>query len=423
MSAHPFPRSASCRNPALDGALPVEEACARILDALPAAPAPRSLPLRSALGCVLAEDILATLDVPAHTNSAMDGYALHGDDLDAEGAARVRVIGSALAGKPFNGRVGPGECVQVMTGAVMPAGTDTVVMQEECTADGDLVRLQPGQRRGQNVRQAGEDMARGSRVLTAGTRLQAAHIGVLASLGIGEVRVYRQLRAAILATGDELRSIGQPLAEGQIYDSNRYTLHCMLTRLGIQVIDLGIVADRPEALRPAFIQAARDADLVLTTGGVSVGEADHVRPLLEEIGAVRFWKIAMKPGRPFAFGTLGDALFFGLPGNPVAAMVTFYQLVQPALLRLGGETRPPPLNRFTVPCDDPLRKAPGRTEYVRARLYTDPDGQLRVCSAGRQGSGILTSMAGGNCFVVLPPDAGPVAPGDLVTVQPFSGLV
>ena len=423
MSAQAAPRPDSCRNPATDAALPVEQARAQILAALPTPPVTRLQPLRDALGAVLAEDVIATLDVPAHTNSAMDGYALHGADLDKDGAARLQVIGRALAGVPFSGTVAAGSCVQVMTGAVMPAGTDTVVMQEECTRSDDRVQINAGQRPGQNVRQAGEDMARGSAVLQAGVRLQSAHIGVLASLGLAEVRVHRPLRVAILATGDELRSIGQPLADGQIYDSNRYTLFSMLTRLGLDILDLGVIEDSPAALRAAFTSAAQEADVVLTTGGVSVGEADFVRTLLEELGQVQFWKIAMKPGRPFACGRLQDALFFGLPGNPVAAMVTFYQLVQPALLRLGGETRPPPATSFQVPCDSRLRKLPGRTEYVRAVLQADEQGQLRVRSLDRQGSGVLTSMANSNCFVILPHAAGPVAPGDLVTVQPFSGLV
>jgi molybdopterin molybdotransferase len=353
----------------------------------------------------------------------MDGYALCGADLDADGAARLRVIGQTLAGQPFAGQVQRGECVRVMTGAVMPAGTDTVVMQEDCEGSGDLVTVRAGQRRGQDVRRAGEDMARGSVVAQAGVRLLSAHIGVLASLGLSEIRVHRPLRVAFLATGDELRSVGQPLAQGQIYDSNRYTLYAMLERLGITRLDLGVIEDQPDALRKAFTTAAQEADAVITTGGVSVGEADYVRPLLDELGQVQFWKIAMKPGRPFAFGRLRDALFFGLPGNPVAAMVAFYQFVQPALLRMGGETQPPPPITFQVPCQGRLRKQPGRTEYVRAVLEADSRGQLSVGSLGQQGSGILTSMARSNCFVVLAHDAGPVEPGDLVTVQPFSGLV
>ena len=423
MSVKPAPRPASCRNPAADSALHVDTARARILASLPAPPAAQSRPIRAALGCVLAEDVLATIDVPAHTNSAMDGYALCGADLDADGAARLRVIGQTLAGQPFAGQVQRGECVRVMTGAVMPAGTDTVVMQEDCERSGDLVTIRAGQRRGQDVRRAGEDMARGSVVAQAGVRLLSAHIGVLASLGLSEIRVHRPLRVAFLATGDELRSVGQPLAQGQIYDSNRYTLYAMLERLGITRLDLGVVEDQPDALRKAFTTAAQEADAVITTGGVSVGEADYVRPLLDELGQVQFWKIAMKPGRPFAFGRLRDALFFGLPGNPVAAMVAFYQFVQPALLRMGGETQPPPPITFQVPCQSRLRKQPGRTEYVRAVLEADPRGQLSVRSLGQQGSGILTSMARSNCFVVLSHDAGPVEPGDPVTVQPFSGLV
>lgn len=425
MNANPLPRPAGCGNPAADTALPVDVARTRILEALPAAPPAQSRAIRDALGCVLAEDVIAGMDVPAHTNSAMDGYALCGEDLDAQGAARLRLIGQALAGQTFSGQVRRGDCVRIMTGAVMPAGTDTVVMQEECSVDADRVSVAigPGQQRGQNVRRAGEDMARGDVVLARGVRLHSAHIGVLASLGLSEIRVHRPLRVAFLATGDELRSIGQPLAEGQIYDSNRYTLYAMLKRLGLTLLDMGVIEDRPQALREAFTTAAREADVVITTGGVSVGEADFVRGLLAELGQVQFWKIAMKPGRPFAFGRLRDALFFGLPGNPVAAMVSFYQFVQPALLRLGGESRPPAPLTFQVPCQDRLRKQPGRTEYVRALLETDASGRMTVRSLGRQGSGILTSMALSNCFVILPHAGGAVEPGDPVTVQPFSGLV
>lgn len=417
------PRPASCRSPAGDTALRVDMARARILEALTAPPAVQSRPIRDALDCVLAEDVIATIDVPAHTNSAMDGYALCGEDLDAKGAAHLRVIGQALAGQAFSGQVQRGECVRIMTGAVMPAGTDTVVMQEDCECSSDGIGIRTGQHRGQNVRQAGEDMARGGVVLNAGVRLLSAHIGILASLGLSEIRVHRPLRVAILATGDELRSVGQPLAEGQIYDSNRYTLYAMLKRLGMTTVDFGVIEDSPPVLRKAFETAAREADAVVTTGGVSVGEADYVRTLLDEIGQVQFWKIAMKPGRPFAFGRLHDAVFFGLPGNPVAAMVTFYQFVQPALLLLGGETRPPPTTIFQAPSQSRIDKRPGRTEYIRAILETDADGQLSVRSLGRQGSGILTSMALSNCFVVLPHDSGSVEPGDSVTVQPFNGLV
>jgi len=423
MSATPGLVPAGCDKPSAEPLLHIDKARRLILGALSVPPAVQSRSLHDALGCVLAEDVIATIDVPLHTNAAVDGYALHGDDLDTNGAARLSVTGKALAGTPFAGTAGRGECVQVMTGAVMPVGTDTVVMQEDCVSEGKSIRVAAGQQHGQNVRRAGEDLARGSAVLTTGMRLLSAHIGVLASLGLSEVRVHRPLRAAIVATGDELRSVGQSLAEGQIYDSNRYTLNAMLRRLGISLIDMGIVEDHPDALQAAFTSAAREADVVITTGGVSVGDADYVRLVLEKLGRVQFWKIAMKPGRPFAFGQLGNALFFGLPGNPVAAMVTFYQLVQPALLRLGGESCPPPPIGFRVPCRTRLRKQPGRTEYIRAVLETDEHGQTAVRSLHRQGSGILTSMALANCFIVLPHEGGPVEAGDLVTVQPFSGLV
>ncbi|MGA7800500.1 MAG: gephyrin-like molybdotransferase Glp, partial [Gammaproteobacteria bacterium] len=275
----------------------------------------------------------------------------------------------------------------------------------------------------QNVRRAGEDLARGRPALRAGTRLLPAHLGLIASLGIGEVQVQRPPRVAFFSTGDELRSIGETLDSGQIYDSNRYTLYGMLRRLGVTVLDLGVVRDRPQALREAFQRASMDADVLVTSGGVSVGESDFVKDILDELGTVDFWKIAMKPGRPFAFGKLGDCAFFGLPGNPVAVMVTFYQFVQPALSHLAGQTPAPLTPVFKVRCESEIRKKPGRTEFYRAVLEPDASGTLIVRTTGAQGSGVLRSMAEANCFVILPPESGSVSPGALVDVQPFEGLV
>ena len=400
----------------------VDEARRRILDGLSTVDGVEQLPVRQALGRVLAEDIHSTIDVPSHTNSAMDGYALRGADLPAGGAAALELIGRSMAGAPFAGRVGPGQCVRIMTGAKMPERADTVVMQENVSIDGERIVIGTGHKTGQNVRQAGEDLATGERVYAAGHHVTPADLGMLASMGIAEVRVHRRVRVAFFSTGDELRSVGQPLGEGQIYDSNRYTLHGMLSRLGVEIIDMGVIPDIREAIEEAFQSAARIADVLVTSGGVSVGEADFVKETLEKIGEVNFWKIAMKPGRPLAVGRIGDCHFFGLPGNPVSAMVTFYQFVQPALQRLGGREPTPPL-MLKARTTERLKKRAGRMDFQRGWLETDENGELVVRSTGQQGSGMLSSMGRANCFIVLPLENAGVEAGETVTVQPFAGLV
>jgi molybdopterin molybdotransferase len=315
--------------------------------------------------------------------------------------------------------------VRIFTGGVMPAGADTVVMQERARADGERVRIAANAvaKAGTNRRFAGEDLRRGQVVFAAGQRLRPAELGMLASVGIGEVPVYRKLRVAYFSTGDELKSIGTPLAAGEVYDSNRYTLHGMLARLSCDAIDMGVVPDVPEALEHAFASAAACADVVITSGGVSVGEADFVKALLDKLGEVLFWKIAMKPGRPLAYGRLGDAHFFGLPGNPVSVMVTFYEFVQDALRILQGERVAGPLPTFKVPLAAPIRKVPGRTEFQRGVLAQDDSGAWTVRTTGDQGSGILSSMSRANCFIVLAADTGNVAAGEAVDVQLFEGML
>jgi molybdopterin molybdotransferase len=405
-------------NTLMTGILSVAEARQRIMAGLqPVFPALKR-PLRDALGQVLAEAVISPLNVPNHTNSAMDGYALRGDDLPDDGSREYRVCGKALAGQAFSGECGVGECVRIMTGASIPAGADTVVMQEQTESGADgYIRIGTGHRAGQNVRQAGEDIAQGSTVLAAGHRINPADLAVLASLGIGEVSVTRPLRVAFFSTGDELRSIGEPLAEGQVYDSNRYALYALLKQLHVDILDMGVVRDDPASLETALQQAAAVADVVLTSGGVSVGEADYIKGILIKLGQINFWKIAIKPGRPLAFGTLGKALFFGLPGNPVAVMVTFLQFVQPALLALAGETAVEPLLLDAV-CQSRLKKNPGRTEFQRGLLKRD-GGKLVVEKAGYQGSGILSSMSKGNCLIILPEESATVEPGEVVQVQMF----
>jgi molybdopterin molybdotransferase len=404
-------------------ALSVDEARSRILTELVPVAGVEKLALRSALGRVLARDALSPVAVPAHTNSAVDGYALRGADLPAAGETQLHVVGTAWAGRPFEAGVKAGECVRIMTGAPMPAGTDTAVMQETVEALGDAIRVGQGHRTGENVRAAGEDLARGAVAVAAGRRLLPAELGLLASIGQGEVAAFRRLRVAFFSTGDELRSIGEPLGPGEIYDSNRYTLYGMLTRLGVDILDLGVIPDTREAVRQAFLDAAAAADVVITTGGVSVGEADYVKETLASIGSVSFWQISMKPGRPLAFGRIGEAAFFGLPGNPVAVMVAFYQFVQPALRRMQGERGDVMPESFRVRSASPFKKRAGRTEFYRAVLARTDDGELTVRSIGHQGSGILRSMSLANCFVVLPHETGNVEPGALVEVQSFFGIV
>ena len=409
-------------------ALPVAQAKEFINRLVPQVQAVESLALRSALGRVLARDIISPINVPAFDNSAMDGFALRSADLAASGDTLIAVSGTAFAGQPFAGSVPAGAAVRIMTGAVMPTGLDTVVPQEFTRpADGGRVRIPAGVvQAGDNRRLAGEDLARGEPALQAGRILSPADLGLLASLGQAEVPVFRRLRVAFFSTGDELRSIGQPLDAGCVYDSNRYTIWGMLTRLGVDLIDLGVVPDQPAALAAAFSQAAASADAVITSGGVSVGEADHTRQVMRELGEVLFWTIAMRPGRPMAIGRIGSpghqAILFGLPGNPVAVMVTFYAFVRDALLAMSGATPQalPPLRAISVA---PLRKKPGRTEYQRGIVSQAPDGRWQVRITGAQGSGILRSMSQANGMVVLHHGQGDVAAGDLVDVMPFNGLV
>ena len=410
----------------LDGydpnALRVDRACEAIRLCLAPIADTETLPIRDALGRVLAQDIVPSIDVPAHDNSAMDGYALRFSDLQGD-ETTLREIGTALAGKPYAGTVGKMQCVRIMTGAVMPAGTDTVVIQEVVQADAAKkeISIPQGQKQGQNVRYAGEDLKIGVPVLAPGRLLRPADLGLVASLGIGAVRVKRRLRVAFFSTGDELASVGSALKAGEVYDSNRYTLHGMLTRLGVEILDLGVVRDEPAVLEKAFLDAAQRADVVITTGGVSVGEADFVKQLMAKLGEVLFWKIAMRPGRPMAFGRIGGASLFGLPGNPVAVMVTFYQFVRPALLFLSGRSDLE-IPLLQASAAEPMRKVPGRTEYQRGVLFRD-GGEWKVRTTGQQGSGVLRSMSEANCFIVLEHDRGKVAAGERVSVQLFDGLV
>lgn len=390
------------------------------------------LAIREALDRVLAEDVISPIDVPAHDNSAMDGYAFASADLAGGNEVALTVIGTRFAGDAAALVPAAGQAVRIMTGAVMPAGCDTVIPQEfvqgvDEAAGATRIRFAADAvRPGDNRRLRGEDLAQGQPALTAGRILKPADIGMLASLGIAEVKVRRRLRVAFFSTGDELRSIGEPLDAGCVYDSNRYTLHGMLRRLNVELLDMGVVRDDPQALEAAFRRACENADAVITSGGVSVGEADHTKAIMAKLGDVTFWKIAMRPGRPMAFGRIEShgqhALLFGLPGNPVAVMVTFYHFVRAALHRLmGASVAPLPLMR--VRSAQAIRKKPGRTEYQRGILGAGADGVPEVRITGQQGSGVLRSMSEANCFIVLGHEQGAVGAGDMVEVMLFDGLV
>lgn len=427
----------SCLSDYDPSALPVEQANRIIAEVIEPVSGIEQVAIRSALDRVLAEDVVSPIDVPAHDNSAMDGYAFSSAALQAAngGEVTLRVIGTALAGETHGLTPAAGEAVRIMTGAVMPVGCDTVIPQEFTQAvpgagsesGGEAVRFAADAvRAGDNRRLRGEDLARGKPALNQGRVLQPADLGLLASLGIAEVKVRRRLRVAFFSTGDELRSIGEPLDAGCVYDSNRYTLHGMLRRLHVELIDMGVVRDDPAALEAALRSACENADAVITSGGVSVGEADYTRQIMAELGDVTFWKIAMRPGRPMAFGRIASnghqALLFGLPGNPVAVMVTFYHFVRAALHRMmGADIAPPPLMR--VRSAQAIRKKPGRTEYQRGILARGADGQWEVRITGQQGSGVLRSMSEANCFIVLGHEQGGVAAGDPVEVMLFEGLL
>jgi molybdopterin molybdotransferase len=407
--------------------------------------ATEKLGLFDALDRVLAQEIISPISVPAHDNSAMDGFAFAGSALVAGQTTQLKIVGTALAGKAWQGSLAAGECLKIMTGAVMPAGLDTVVPQELCEVSGDQIRIAANVlKTGDNRRLAGEDLMAGSIALSIGELLAPAALGLLASLNIGEVLVYRKLKVAYFSTGDEVLSIGDAPREGAIYDSNRYTVFGMLKRWGCEVIDMGVVRDDPASLEAAFLQAAAQADAVITSGGVSVGEADHTKAMMKKLGDVAFWKIAMRPGRPMAVGRISPSnmaarpgkislssyqnhsVLFGLPGNPVATMVTMLAFVRPALLRMSGaaekySTEPVYLQAAS---QESLRKKPGRTEYQRGFVSRAPDGSLQVrITSSNQGSGVLSSMVQANGLIVLHHDQGDVKAGDMVDVMMFEGVM
>ncbi len=400
---------------------------AELVQPLSASTDTETLPLMQAHHRVLAADIISPVSVPPHNNSAMDGYAFDGAALQPGQPLVLQPVGgTAFAGAAWQGSVGPGQCVKIMTGAIMPAGLDTVVPQEltQANADGRITIAANVLQRGDNHRLAGEDLMQGQPALRTGQRLTPAALGLAASLGLPTVTVFRRLKVAYFSTGDEILSLGEAPREGAVYDSNRYTVFGLLQRLGCEVIDLGVVHDDPARLQAAFRQAAAQADAIITSGGVSVGEADHTKAMMRELAAddasgqsgVAFWRIAMRPGRPMAVGRFGHTILFGLPGNPVAVMVTFLAFVRPALLRMMGCAADAPV-LLKAHSAEAIRKKPGRTEYQRGTVFTAADGSLHVRTTGSQGSGVLRSMVEANGLIVLPHAQGNVAVGDEVSVM------
>ncbi|MFT5658085.1 MAG: molybdopterin molybdotransferase [Gammaproteobacteria bacterium] len=411
--------SPSCADPTDPNSISVAQALAHIDANTRALAQSESLPIRDCLERICSDPIRSSINVPGHPNSAMDGFAIAHADLREGHISSFDEIGTAFAGRGFNNRCEPGQCVRIMTGAVIPDGCDTVIMQEQAeSGDDGRIAVDANHRLGENIRYAGEDIKQGDVILESGDKIGPADLGVLASLGISEISVFRRPRIAFMSTGDELVSVDKPLEKGQIYDSNRYTLYGMLAQLEVDIIDLGVIQDDFHSIRTALLDAAQKADLVITTGGVSVGQADFIKTALEDIGTPEFWKIAIKPGRPLTFGKVNDSLFIGLPGNPVAVMVTFNHFVIPTIRKLSGAT-PAQTPIVKAASTEKMRKRAGRLEIQRGIASLDADGEWLVCKTGKQGSGILTSMSRGNCFILLREDNNGVEIGDLVEIQLF----
>ncbi|SLN74462.1 molybdopterin molybdotransferase MoeA [Oceanibacterium hippocampi] len=402
--------------------LPADTALARMTEKLRVVVDSEEVALDDALGRALAVDLVSGIDVPPHANAAVDGYALRFADLAADGDSRLRVAGRAAAGQPFDGACGPGEAIRIFTGAWLPAGSDSVVMQEDVRRDGDVVIVPPGLREGSNRRRAGEDIQRDAVILARGQILRPQDLGLAASIGQARLTVYRALRVALFSTGDELREPGAALAPGAIYDSNRHILKGLLARAGAAVTDLGILADRADAVRAALAAAAESHDLLITSGGVSTGETDHVRAAVEALGRIDSWRVAIKPGRPIALGHVAGTAFVGLPGNPVAAMICFMRFARPIIAGLGGATLPPPL-LLPVAAGFAMQKKAGRREWIRARIERDGAGRAVARSFPRQGSGILTSMVASDGLVELLEETTDIHEGDTVPFLPFSEVL
>lgn len=404
--------------------LSVTEVQQRIIDNTKAVDGIEQVDIRHALGRVLATDIIAAFNTPPCDNSGMDGYAFRSKDInEKQTTLSLNIVGQSFAGHPYTGKIAAGEAIRIMTGAQVPDGVDTVVMQEHTeTPDDAAVLITTIPKPLANVRKAGDDLKTGQTFLSKGKKLSPTDLAFLATQGIAEVKVTRKLRVAFFSTGDELCSIGETLGEGDIYDSNRYSIYGLLKNMDIDIVDMGVIKDDRQAVEEAFISASNVADAVITSGGVSVGDADFVKETLEKLGRINFWKISMKPGKPLAFGTLGNSLFFGLPGNPVAVIATFYQFVQPALKRMRGQDVLLPMV-IKAKTTELLKKRPGRTDFQRGILEQAENGELTVRNAGTQESHVLTAMSRANCFIVIPAQSGSIAAGEMVDVQPFEGLI
>lgn len=405
--------SVSCDQP---GLMSIEVAKAQISQLVNSVTQTEQIQLERALGRVLAEDIYSTIDVPGYDNSAMDGYAFRLQDLIE--LSTLTMVGKSFAGSPYLKHLSKGECVRIMTGAAVPDGSDTIMMQENAIAKGDQVSFTKIPKKGNDLRLAGENIKKNSLVSTIGKKLTASDIGLLSSLGCDLVRVYRKLKVAVFSTGDELMRAGDDYQAHKIYDGNRPAIIALLTKMHCEIIDFGIVADDKDELRKIVLQADAQADCVITSGGVSVGEADFVKEILAELGQIDFWKIAIKPGKPLAFGRLPNSIFFGLPGNPVSAFVTFNQIATDALKQMAGETVTFAHILPAVSVGE-FKKQPGRADYQRGKCYINQSGQLAVESSGAQGSGVFSSFANSNCYIVLETDRGHVQAGETVQIQLF----
>lgn len=403
------------------GLISLEQALEKLLSQTQIMTGTENIPLTESAQRIASADIISPMNVPPFDNSAMDGYGLCFAQWD--GQTPMPVAGKSFAGQPMQGELPQGCCIRIMTGATIPQGVDTVVMQELAQETEHGIIFTQSIKKGDNVRKAGEDIAQDSTVLPAGTLLSTAQLPLIASLGISTVEVYRRLKVAIFSTGDELQAVGNPLDEGQIYDTNRFTVRLMLEKLNCDILDLGVIPDSPELLKQTFIEADKQADLVISSGGVSVGEADYTKQILDELGQIGFWKLAIKPGKPFAFGKLNSAWFCGLPGNPVSAALTFYQLVQPLIARLSGHRQWKAPVRFKVPVTTRLKKSPGRLDFQRGILNVNENGELQVTTTGHQGSHVFSSFSLANCFIVLERERGNVAAGETVEVEMFNYLL
>jgi molybdopterin molybdotransferase len=412
----------SCTDIYDPGLISVKVALSQILSDVPVISGYERLNIETANGRTLYEPVIAAFNVPPHTNSAVDGYAMRSSDLPVQAECRLEIIGHAFAGKPYSGEIEPGQCLRIMTGASVPEGLDVVIMQEHAVLHDNVIEINARHKTGQNIRKAGEDIQQGHTILHPGKYLTPPDIGLMASLGIAEISVSRKLKVAIASTGNEVFGLGTTPCAGGIYDSNRYSLLAALDLPGIDVINLGILEDDPASLLKSFHEASGYSDVIISTGGVSVGEADYTKAALQASGQIEFWKVAIKPGRPLAFGNINNAAFFGLPGNPVAVMVTFYQFVLPALEKMSGITNKPIAPVFLARTTQNLRKKSGRTEILRGIIEQDDSGEWTVKTTGQQGSGILSSMSLANAFIILDHESSSIKAGEWVKVQPFAGL-